>query len=115
MGQTAKSVTQSVARILSYNYAATNYMMYIIVSLLPACVLFPLLLVLLFWFMFKKNGQLKKFREYLNIYAISSIVPAILCFIVGFFWVYAIEYFIYVAAVFCVFQLYKINSAQTLV
>lgn len=114
LGTTGKSVCGQVAQILSYNYAATNNMYYILVDLLPSCILFPLLFVLLFWIFFKKNGQLKKFREYFNIYAMSSIVPMILCFIVGFFWIYAVRYFLYVAAIFYLFHLYKINSNPNL-
>lgn len=114
LGNTAKSVTGEVATILSYNYASTNYMVYVLFSILSSCILFPLIIVLLFWLFFKKNGQLKKFKEYFNICAISSIVPVLLCFIVGWFWVYAIEYYIYVFAIYYLFILYKINSNSNL-
>lgn len=115
IGTTASQLCDEVAHILSYNYAASNNMMYVLIQLIPSCILFPLVFVLLFWMFFKKNGQLKKFREYFNIYAICSVIPMIVCFIVGFFWIEAVRFFIYVSAIYYLFQLYKINSNQTLV
>jgi len=45
------------------------------------CVIFPLLLVFLFWIFFRKTGRLKAFKEYYNIAALSSIIPTIVTFI----------------------------------
>ena len=60
LGETGHSLLMEVATILSYNYASTNYMMYVLFSIIPSCILFPLIISLLFWLCFKKNGQIKR-------------------------------------------------------
>ncbi|MDD3123584.1 MAG: hypothetical protein PHC62_08760 [Candidatus Izemoplasmatales bacterium] len=45
------------------------------------CVIFPLILVFLFWIFFRKTGRLKAFKEYYNIAALASIVPTLVTFV----------------------------------
>ena len=46
---------------------------------------FPMLLALIVWLGLKKRSDLKRFKEYYNILAISSIVPCLIAFILGWF------------------------------
>lgn len=75
-------------------------------------VIFTLVITLLFWLMFRKTGRLKKFKEYYNIAAISSILPSLLVF--GLMWIHVnmCSYYIFVFSVFYLFVLYKINNSS---
>ena len=110
LGETGHSLLMEVATILSYNYASTNYMMYVLFSIIPSCILFPLIISLLFWLCFKKNGQIKRFKEYFNVCAISTIIPAILCFIVAWFYVYIVEYYVFIFSLYFLFVIFRINT-----
>ena len=48
-------------------------------------IVFPLLLALIVWIGLKKRSDLKRFKEYYNILAISSIIPCLIAFILGWF------------------------------
>lgn len=75
-------------------------------------VVFTLVVVLLFWLFFKKNGKLKKFKEYYNVAAISSIAPTILLFILMWFNNGFIGYYIFGFSVYYLFVLYRINNSR---
>ena len=49
------------------------------------CLIYPLIITLLFSLLFKRNGRLKTFKEYYNIASIANIVPTIISFIVMWF------------------------------
>ncbi|HHX80539.1 MAG TPA: hypothetical protein GX692_05715, partial [Acholeplasmataceae bacterium] len=72
--------------------------------------IFPLIMVLLFWLFFRRTGQLKRFKEYFNIAAISSIVPLLLVF--GIAWVFPVvlNWYIFIFSIFYLFSLFKINN-----
>ena len=78
-------------------------------------VVFTLVVVLLFWLLFKKNGRLKKFKEYYNIAAITSIAPTILLFILMWFNSGFITYYIFAFSVYYLFVLYRINNSREIV
>lgn len=71
---------------------------------------YPLLMILIFWLFFKRQGRLTRFREYYNIAAVSSIIPALLAF--GLIWIFpqVFEYYIFGFAIYYLFILYRINS-----
>lgn len=76
------------------------------------CVVFTLIVAFMFWLFFKKNGRLKKFKEYYNVASIASVVPTILLF--GLMWINVtfIGYYIFGFSVFYLFVLYRINNAR---
>jgi len=55
------------------------------INTLLICVLFPFLMILIFWLFFRRNGRLTQFREYFNIAALSSVVPFLITFAVSWF------------------------------
>lgn len=73
---------------------------------------FTLIVILLFFLFFKKNGRLKKFKEYYNIASIASIAPTLAIFGIMWFNISFIGYYIFVFAVYYLFVLYKINNAR---
>ena len=75
-------------------------------------VIFTLILTMLFWLFFRKSGRLKKFKEYYNIAAISSVVPTILVFILMWIEMNMLSYYIFIFSVFYLFVLYKINNSS---
>lgn len=79
------------------------------------CVVYPLIIVLLFWLMFKRNGRLKTFKEYYNIAAISAVIPVVVMFVLLWFLPGIAQYFIFVFAAFYLYQIMKINSLPELV
>jgi hypothetical protein len=76
-------------------------------------IVFPLLMVLLFWLFFKRNGRLKRFKEYFNIAAISSILPLLLAFAIAWYLPIVLNWYIFIFSIFYLFALFKINNAQT--
>lgn len=76
------------------------------------CVIFTLVISLLFWLMFRKTGRLKSFKEYYNIAAIVSILPTLLVF--GLMWIHInmVSYYIFVFSIYYLFVLYKINNSS---
>lgn len=72
-------------------------------------IIYPLLIVLILWLFFRKNGELKTFKEYYNIAAISSLLPTIISFIVLWFYPTMITIFGLILSVFYIFNLYRIN------
>lgn len=77
--------------------------------------LFTLIFALLFWLCFKRNGKLKRFKEYFNIAGICMVVPAIIFFAVEWIYPAIADYYMYGMALFYVFVLFKINSSPDLV
>lgn len=77
------------------------------------CVLFPLLMILIFWLFFKRNGRLTQFREYFNIAALGSVIPLLLTF--GISWLYPpiLNAYIFIFSIFYLFILYRINNSPT--
>lgn len=75
--------------------------------------IFPLIMVLLFWLFFRRTGRLKRFKEYFNIAAISSIIPLLLVFGIAWFLPVVLNWYIFIFSIFYLFSLFKINSMQT--
>lgn len=76
------------------------------------CVIFPLLLVFLFWIFFRKTGRLKTFKEYYNIAALASIIPTIATFIAIWFAPGIISnLYLFGFSAYYLFVLYRINNS----
>ena len=96
--------------INGYNILAISN--FSIISLIY-CVLYPLVVSLLFSLLFRKTGRMKKFKEYYNIASITNIVPMLITFVVMWFnpslfgTVYLIAF-----ALYYIFVLYKINNSS---
>ena len=75
-------------------------------------VVFTLIISFLFWLFFKKNGRLKKFKEYYNTAAIASVIPTLIVF--GLLWINPAYSGLYIFgfSVFYLFVLYRINNAR---
>lgn len=75
-------------------------------------VVFTLIISFMFFLFFRKNGRLKKFKEYYNIAAIASIIPTLILF--GIMWINItfVGYYIFGFAVYYLFVLYRINNAR---
>lgn len=76
------------------------------------CLIYPLIITLLFSLLFKRNGRLKTFKEYYNIASIANIVPTIISFIVMWFnpMLFSSMY-LFIFAVYYLFVLYRINNS----
>ncbi|HOH18218.1 MAG TPA: hypothetical protein PK087_02715, partial [Bacilli bacterium] len=77
------------------------------------CVLFPFLMILIFWLFFRRNGRLTQFREYFNIAALSSVVPFLITFAVSCFFQPILNAYIFIFSIYYLFILYRINNIQT--
>ena len=83
---------------------------YLFVSLFDI-ILMPFLFSILFFILFKKNGRLKKYKEYFNIASISSVLPTIIAFIV--IWIYPPVFsyvYLILFGLWYLFSIYRINS-----
>ena len=78
-------------------------------------IIFPLLIVLIFWMFFKRNSRLKSFKEYYNIAAITSIVPFIVAFTVSWFYPNILNWFMILFSFYYLYSLYKINNSPELI
>jgi hypothetical protein len=76
-------------------------------------ILFPLLMVFLFWLFFRKTGRLTRFKEYYNVAAISNIIPFIIAF--GVAWIYPVvlNWYIFIFSIYYLFVLFRINNAPS--
>lgn len=101
-------VAEEVLGGLAVYYRSMSFLQTILVTLL-----FPLLMVLMFWLFFRKTGRLTRFKEYFNISAISSIIPLLLVFAVAWFLPVVINYYIFAFSLFYLFCLFKINNMRT--
>ncbi|HEY8395650.1 MAG TPA: hypothetical protein VIK96_02625 [Bacilli bacterium] len=101
-------VTDQYLLGFSVYYRSTAFIQTVLITLI-----FPLIMVLLFWLFFRKTGRLKRFKEYYNIAAISSIVPLLLSF--GIAWIFPVilNWYIFIFSLFYLFTLFRINNMQT--
>lgn len=78
----------------------------------PFGFILPLLCVCITWLMSKKKGVLKTFKEYFNLAALTYVLPAVICFILGFFVQYT--QFVYFTLLFqlgfFIIAAYRINT-----
>lgn len=80
------------------------------------CIVYPLIITLLFSLLFKRNGKLKSFKEYYNIAALSNLVPALLSFVIMWFNpMLFTSIYLFLFAIYYLFVLYKINNSPDLV
>ena len=83
---------------------------YALVFVFDAIVM-PLLLSFIFFLMFKKNGRMKRFREYYAVSSIASVAPALITFGLTWFFPQISSYtFILGFGVWFLLVCYKINS-----
>lgn len=103
-----------------YNYITDGYSSlaisnFSIISLIYL-VGFTLVVSLLFSFLFRKTGRMKRFKEYYNIASIANIVPVIITFI--FMWINPAWFgtvYLCVFAVYYLFVLYRINNSSEII
>jgi hypothetical protein len=72
-------------------------------------IFYPALVVVILWLFFRKNGNLKTFKEYYNIAAISSIIPTLITFAVLWFVPTLVTMYGLTFSIFYIFILYRIN------
>lgn len=106
----ARDLTYFLARYLIINrilFAKQNYTL----SSFIMNVIIPLIMIFLFYIIFKRGGVLKKFKEYYNIAAIAFVPTSIIIFLLGFFISYTEAFIIYfpVQALFYIFCIFRIN------
>lgn len=76
------------------------------------CLIYPLIITLLFSLLFKRNGRLKTFKEYYNIASIANIVPTLIAFVLMWFNpMLFTSLYLFVFAVYYLFVLYRINNS----
>lgn len=79
---------------------------------LPFGFILPLLCICITWLMSRKKGVLKTFKEYFNLAALTYVLPAVVCFILGFFFQYT--QFVYFTLLFqlgfYILAAYRINT-----
>ena len=96
--------------LIEIGYVDNIRTQYLFVTLLDV-ILMPFIFSFLFFILFKKNGRLKKFKEYLNIASISSILPILISFTVLWFYPPVFSYvFLISFGVWYLFSIYRINS-----
>ena len=96
--------------IIENGYVDNVRTQYLFITLLDVLVM-PFIFSFLFFLLFKKNGRLKKFKEYLNIASISGVIPVIIAFIT--IWIYPPVFsyvFLITFGVWYLFCIYRINS-----
>lgn len=78
-------------------------------------VLFTLITIIILWIFFRKDGLIKKFSEYYNIAAITSMPISIIFFILLWFIPSLINIYIFVFSLFYVIVLYKLNTSEEII
>jgi len=78
-------------------------------NVILSILILPLVLIAIIWLFYRKAGNLKTYKEYYNIAAISSIVPTLITFVICFFWPDILNFYIIGVMVFYIFVLSKIN------
>ena len=98
-----------VAYALAILYGETYVSSFTFTSALMLFLL-PCLLVAVMWLVLRKNGTMKRFKEYYNIAAISSIIPALIAFGIAWFWPQVINFYTTVFVMYYLFVVYRINA-----
>ncbi len=84
-------------------------------TVLLATFVLPFILILIIWLFYRKNSQMKQYKEYYNLAAITSIIPTILVFGITWFWTDAVILHSALNLVFFMYVTYKINSFKEIV
>ena len=96
-------------------YASMSVSNFTFIALLYLMV-FTLIVSLLFSLLFRRNGRLKKFKEYYNIAALANLVPLVITFIFTWFnpaWFGSV--YLTTFSIYYLFVLYRINNSSELV
>lgn len=72
--------------------------------------LFPLVIIFILWLFLKRDGVLKRFKEYYNIAAITSVIPTLVTFLIAWFFPEAISLYGMLLSIYYVFILFRVNS-----
>lgn len=88
----------------------TNYLLQVI----GYVILFPAIYVLVLCWTMKKRGVMKTFKEYYNIASISSVLPLLITFILGWFIPNVVIVYGFLFCIFTLFVFIKINSTPEL-
>lgn len=100
---------QNIAQNIINIYVITMQGQYTIQTIIYV-LLYPMLIILILWLFFRKNGNLKTFKEYYNIAAISSILPTIVVFAITWFYPSVVAVYGLLLSIFYLFVLFRINS-----
>ena len=110
--ENTKLAKETLIKILKQGYVSKYNTMYSIITFIYT-VIFPLFITFIFWLFFKKNGKLKKMREYYNIAGVTNISCSLFVFVILWFYPDGIgNLYPFIFALYYLFVLYKINSSR---
>lgn len=110
--ENTKLAKETLIKILKQGYVSKYNTMYSIITFIYT-VIFPLFITFIFWLFFKKNGKLKKMREYYNIAGVTNIACSLFVFVILWFYPDGIgNLYPFIFALYYLFVLYKINSSR---
>ena len=72
--------------------------------------LLPMGVILLMWLILRKNGSLKRFKEYYNIASIVSILPTLIAFGISWFWPQVVNFYITAFMMYYLIIIFRINA-----
>lgn len=72
--------------------------------------LIPLVLILVMWLVGRKNGSLKRFKEYFNIASICTIIPVLITFGIAWFYPQVINFYATAFVLYYLVSIYRINA-----
>ena len=105
----AEEFLDGIANALASLYGEVYTSSFTFTSMLMLFIL-PLLLIIVMWLILRKNGSMKKFKEYYNIAAICSVVPSLVAFGIAWFWPQIINFYTTVFVVYYLFCVWRING-----
>ncbi len=105
----AKTSLDNFARLVAKGFAASLSIVSQF-SVFLYVFLFPMIIVLMVFVLFRKSGRLQSLKEYFNIAAISTVIPVIITFAVS--WIYpdAYSFYVFVFATYYLLMVLKINT-----
>lgn len=107
----AKVSLDNLARLISKGFAA-SLSIFAQFSVFLYVFLFPMLIILMVFILFRKSGRLQTLKEYFNVAAISSVVPVFIAFLVSWFYVEAYSFYVFIFATYYLLMVLKINTVK---
>ena len=107
----AKSSLDNFARLIGKGFAASLSIVSQF-SVFLYVFLFPMIIVLMVFILFRKSGRLQSLKEYFNVAAISTVIPVLITFIVSWFYVEAYSFYVFVFATYYLLMVLKINTVK---
>lgn len=110
----ANRTLDNVARLIAKGYA-TSLSIVAQFSVFLYVFLFPMIIVLMVFILFRKTGRLKTLKEYFNIAAISTVIPVVITFFVSWIYPEAYSFYVFVFATYYLLMVLKINTVQEII